>query len=162
MRQWGRGLLVLLALVLLAATALATATRQVVVQKAPVRQAPQVFGKIVATLGYGATVEVLEEQPGWYRVRLAGGGSGWLHASAVAKHAAPLRAGQSQAALAASQQEVTLAGKGFNSQVEKAYQQQHGEADFAWIDRMEKMTIDEAQLRQFLQSGQLAGGGHGN
>jgi len=163
MQQWSRALcrLVLVVMLLPALPALAADPWQVAVQKAAVRQTPQVFGKIVSNLSYGTTVEVLAEQKGWLKVRIVGG-TGWLHQSAVAHKVTPLQAGSKKATVSASQQELTLAGKGFNSQVENAYRQKNRAIDFSWIDRMEKMTVDDAQLQKFLQSGGLAGGAHAN
>jgi uncharacterized protein YgiM (DUF1202 family) len=163
MQQWIKGayLTFCTVVLILAIPAMAAQSWQVAVQKAAVRQTPQVFGKIATTVNYGTTVEVQTEQKGWYKVRV-GGTSGWLHSSALARTVAPLRAGTQNANVAASQEELTLAGKGFNSQVEDAYRQKNRNLDFAWIDRMEKMTVDDTQLQQFLLRGDLDGGAHAN
>jgi len=148
-----------LGLLLIVTTAVAAENWQVVVQKAPVRQSPQVFGKISTTLDYGVRVEVLQRQNGWLQVRTTSG-SGWLHESAVARRAAALTAGTRKAEVAASQQELTLAGKGFNQQVEDAYRQKNRRLDYDEIDRMQAMRVDEGQLLQFVRDGGLGEGGH--
>lgn len=161
MQKWRKraGLTVLLGLLVIASTALAAERLQVVVQKAPVRQAPQVFGKIVFNLGYGTWVTVQQRKSGWLQVQAAGK-SGWLHESAVARRAARLVAGTKQADVAASQQELTLAGKGFNQQVEQAYRQKNRQLDYGTIDRMEAFSVDEGELWRFVREGGLGGGGY--
>jgi len=146
-------------LLLIATTAIAAESWQVVVQKAPVRQSPQVFGKITTSLVYGTRVEVLQRQNGWLQIRFASG-SGWLHESAVARRATTLTAGTRKAEVAASQQELTLAGKGFNQQIEDAYRQKNRRLDYDEIDRMQAMQVDEGQLLRFVRDGGLGEGGH--
>jgi len=163
MRKWQNraGVMVFLGLLLLASTALAAESLQVVVQKAPVRQTPQVFGRIIFNLGYGARVNVQQRKNGWLQVQAAGK-SGWLHESAVARRAARLVAGNKKADVAASQQELTLAGKGFNQQVEQAYRQKNNRLDYVTIDRMESTVVDENELLQFVRAGGLGGGDYAN
>jgi len=154
-----RVLLLCIGLLLIATTTIAAESWQVVVQKAPVRQSPQVFGKIATTLDYGTRVEILKRQNGWLQVRFVSG-SGWLHESAVARRAATLTAGSRKAEVAASQQELTLAGKGFNQQVEDAYRQKNRRLDYAAIDRMQALQVDEGQLLRFVREGGLGEGSH--
>lgn len=146
---------------LLALPALAADPWRIVVQTASLRQAPQVFGKIIRSLDYGTEVEILAEQAGWLHVETAGA-TGWLHKSAVARRALTLSAGSKPVGVAASKSELSLAGKGFNQQVENAYRAKNGQLDYAWVDRMALIHIDEEQLRIFVAEGQLNGGGHDN
>lgn len=134
---------------------------RIVVQTSPLRQSPQVFGRIIASLSYGTEVDVLAEQGGWLQVKVAGE-QGWLHKTAVARRAMTLSAGTKPVEVAASRSELTLAGKGFNQQVENAYRQKNAQLDYTWVDRMAALTMEEAQLRQFVVEGQLKGGGHAN
>ena len=61
----------------------------------------------------------------------------------------------------ASADEVALASKGFNEQVEKEFKSKNKNVDFAWVDRMLKISVSPSELREFLQKGKLAefGGG---
>ncbi|MFC1764146.1 hypothetical protein ACFL6U_18990, partial [Planctomycetota bacterium] len=56
-----------------------------------------------------------------------------------------------------SSDEVALAGKGFNEQVE-AKLKAEGTLDYRWVDRMEAFVVDVNQLVAFRQQGKLSGG----
>jgi len=57
----------------------------------------------------------------------------------------------------ASAREVALAGKGFNQDVENAYRTQ-GNLNYADVDNVERITVSETDLRQFLEAGRLSTG----
>ena len=57
----------------------------------------------------------------------------------------------------ASANEVALAGRGFNQQVEDSYKAKHTELSFVWVDRMVQIKIAAAQLEDFLRRGHLGG-----
>jgi len=154
-------LLIVLLLQLLLLSALAADPWRIVVQSSPLRQSPQVFGKIIAPISYGTEVDVLGERAGWLQVKVAGK-SGWLHKTAVTRRPLSLSAGDKPVAVAASKSELSLAGKGFNQQVENAYRDKNAQLDYAWVDRMAQFISDEDQLRQFVIAGGLKGAGHAN
>ena len=135
----------------LAASA-AAGTMSVQVREAPVRDTPSFLGKVSGTLAYGDQVEVRQTQGAWSQVS-RGGVSGWLHASALSAKRIVLAAGQEQARVAASGDELALAGKGFNSDVEKAFKAQNAKVDFTWIDYMETIRIPAAAQQAFLREG---------
>lgn len=119
------------------------------------RSQPSFLGKIVATVGYGAAVTVIEEQGDWLKVTSAApAATGWIHVSVLTKKAVNLKAGQDVASVGES--ELVIAGKGFNQQVEQEFQQKHKDIDFQWIDRMVSTfaVAPEAQ-QKFLQQGDL-------
>ena len=56
--------------------------------------------------------------------------------------------------------EIVLAGKGFNAQVEEQFKQQNQNLDYGWIDRMEqKLAVSQEAMRQFLNAGDLSDAG---
>ncbi|HEY8096546.1 MAG TPA: hypothetical protein VIE65_10715, partial [Methylobacter sp.] len=59
----------------------------------------------------------------------------------------------------ASGKEIALAGKGFNADVENAYKAEHRQMSFAWVDNMEKFTVSNADIEQFIKQGGLRGAG---
>ncbi|MFA5043090.1 MAG: SH3 domain-containing protein [Kiritimatiellia bacterium] len=136
----------------LAALAAAAATMSVQVKDAPVRATPSFVGKVVGTLAYGDQVEIRQTQGAWSQVAGAGV-SGWLHTSALSSKKIVLAAGREQAKVAASGDELALAGKGFNSDVEGQFKSAHKDIDFTWIDRMEKIRIPAADMQSFLKDG---------
>jgi uncharacterized protein YraI len=150
-----RYLLVILLLSSLAvAEATAGTTLSIGVKSGPLRATPTPFGKILATLGYGATVEKLAVDGAWLRVRY-GRNEGWMHSSLLSARVAGLSAGQGHVDSDASSEELTLAGKGFNAQVEAEYRQKNRTLDFATIDRMEKMVVSQDRMSRFLADGEV-------
>jgi SH3-like domain-containing protein len=141
----------------LSAAALAAAPNilSVQVREGQARAAPSFLSAVVATLAYGDRVEAREEKQSWTRVALPKGGEGWMHASALTPKRIVLQSGSADVNQAASGNEIALAGKGFNAQVEAEYRARHHEVDFAWIDRMEKYEIPPQRLASFVREGEL-------
>lgn len=152
-----RRYLAALALVMVAAVALAAAptTMSVQVKNGQLRVTPSFLGKIVAPVGYGVQVQVLETQGEWNKVS-GGGATGWIHNSALSRKKIVMTAGQQTAQTGASSDELALAGKGFNSDVEAKFKADHKDIDFKWVDRMEKMRVTPEQSRDFFKDGGLS------
>ena len=142
--------------VFLASVAIA-APMSVQVRSAKVRATPSQLGRTVATVDYGAAVETGILQKGWYPVTTADGKTGWLHESALSRKPIAMRAGTTDAATGVSSDEVALAGKGFNEQVEKKLRTE-GKLDYTWVDRMAAFTVGADQIMQFRAQGNLPGG----
>jgi hypothetical protein len=122
-----------------------------------VRVAPSFLGGIVTQLSYGDRVLVLEEKESWTKVNLSWNAvKGWIHSSALTPKKIVLKAGTEDVEVAASGEEIALAGKGFNQQVESEFRAKNTNLDFTWIDRMEKCVISERQMKQFLKEGELS------
>lgn len=139
------------------ATLAADAGRRMSVQvkSTPVREAPSFVSKAIATLSYGDRVEIAETQGVWAKVKAPDGTAGWTHISALTPKRIVLRAGQETAQVKASGDELALAGKGFNSDVEAEFKRQHRNLDFSWIDKMEKIKIPAAEMESFLKEGSV-------
>ena len=131
------------------------------VQSTFLRKEPKFYAATVATLGAGESVTKIATQGDWHKVRTGSGLEGWLHASAVQTKKVNLAAMDKSLQTKASADEIALASKGFNEQVEKEYKAKNKNVDFAWVDRMLKMKVSPEQLRSFLKEGKLAefGGG---
>jgi len=143
-------------LALSAGAALAT-SMSVQVRNGKVRATPSQLGRVVATVEYGAVVQAETPKRGWYPVTTAEGKKGWLHESALSKKPIAMRAGTSDAATGVSSDEVALAGKGFNEQVETKLKAD-GTLDYAWVDRMMAFEVDADQIKTFRAQGNLPGG----
>jgi SH3-like domain-containing protein len=133
------------------------APMSVQVRNCKVRATPSQLGRVVATVDYGAVVQTEVPQGTWYRVTTADGKTGWVHESALSKKAIAMQAGTSDAATGVSSDEVALAGKGFNEQVE-AKLRADGTLDYTWVDRMSAFVVDADQIVQFRSQGNLPGG----
>lgn len=134
-----------------AATAWAASGRvTVVVEQAKVRKSRAFFAAPVATVKYKDTLAAGEPQDGWVPVTVSGT-KGWLHESAVGSKAGTLKGGW-DGDDEAGQDEVTLAGKGFNAEVEKAHRS--GDAgDYEAVDAMQRRSVSDADLLAFMRAG---------
>ena len=151
---------VLLAVLLSAGAALAAAeTVTVTVRKTSIRRDRQFYAPTVAEAALGDSFTVLAREKGWVRVG-TGAGEGWLHESAVtakkiAVSSQPAGGGK------VDTQDVALAGKGFNPQVESEYRKTNPRADYAAVDRMEQLSASERAVASFLSDGNLQPRGTG-
>jgi uncharacterized protein YgiM (DUF1202 family) len=142
------------ALLLAAATATFAASMSVQVQSTQVRGTPSFLGPVVTTIQYADRVEVVAKQGAWVQVR-ANGQTGWVSESALTPKKIVLKAGAEDVRRTASGEEMALAGKGFNSQVEADFKSKNRDVDFTWIDRMETYKISDNEIVQFMQEGGL-------
>lgn len=144
--------LLLAAAALLAASAAFAATVTVLVQETALRKRPQSYAPSVGTARLGQKFETEGQESGFYKTA-----SGYIHSSAVTARKVSLGSADSTGG-SASADEVTLAGKGFNAQVEKSYGSKNGAANFSGVNAMERRSVSEAALFEFLKSGGLMGG----
>ncbi|RKX72926.1 MAG: SH3 domain-containing protein [Spirochaetes bacterium] len=151
---------VFLFFMLLQLNAVAEQMMSVTVQETQVRERPSFLGKILAVLKYGDRLPVTAEQNEWARVLLPDGNEGWVHLSALTKKRIVLKAGEAEVSEAATSEEVALAGKGFNKEVENEYKKKHN-LDYTWVDRMEEIEFPPDRLISFLKEGEVPveGGG---
>lgn len=126
---------------------------------ATLRAQPSPFGKPVAQVPYAERVTIVSEKDPWTEVRTPDGRTGWMHKNSLTPKQIILKAGASDVAAAASDQEVALAGKGFSKDVETQYRAQNPKLNYAAVDRMEKVRLAEPELMRFLKDGGLAAGG---
>lgn len=137
------------ALLLVALALAAGRAMTVVVEEAKVRKSKAFYAPAVATLKQGEKVKVGEAEDGWYRVS-----GGWLHQSALAGGKVKAGGSKWEGSDAAQAEEVTLAGKGFNEDVEKRYKGERDDVDFEAVDRMEARKVSEKELLRFMKEGQ--------
>ncbi len=139
------------------ATGVFAAPMRVQVRQGQVRGTPSQLGAVVATVEYGTVVEAGALQNGWYPVTVAATTRGWLHQSALAKRGGAMKAGATDVNTGATADEVALAGKGFNEQVEKQLKAA-GQLDFTWVDRLSASQVGADQIVDFRRQGELPGG----
>jgi SH3-like domain-containing protein len=119
-----------------------------------VKSSTAFFADTLGTLSYGAPVSILQEYGKWLQVKASEQPeiSGWVSAASLT--AKRIISGSSTSA---SANEIALAGKGFNQEVETAYRQ-NGTLNYEAVDAMEATSIPNRQLFSFLQEGRLARG----
>ena len=148
--------LVLAGVLFACATAIAAgALMSIQVKTGHVRTRPSFLGKVISVLSYGDQVAVLEESGSWKRVSIPGAKGGWMHASALTTKKIVLKPGAEDVEKAATSDELALAGKGFNKEVEDAFKAKNPKVDFSQIDRMERNTVSQAQIAAFVREGEL-------
>ncbi len=125
------------------------------VRTGQLRARPSFLGAKVADVRYGAKVTVKDRRGPWVEVWDEAGHKGWLHESALSEKNLQMASGNVEAATGASGEEVALAGKGFNEQVENEYRKQNKDLDYAWVDRMETIVISAQQAEEFLNKGDI-------
>jgi hypothetical protein len=110
------------------------------------------FAGTRGTLEYGAQVTVLQVKGKWVEVQSVSKPSlsGWTaYANLSAKRIVSANTGL------ASAEEVALAGKGFNQEVENAYKAD-GKYNYEDVDKTEAQAIPEKELYDFLVEGRLS------
>jgi len=148
-----RRLLISVMVLLMPVTAWSTSL-SIQVEEGQIRNTPSFMGEIVDKVVYGESVELVKEQGPWRMVNTPRKPGGWIHQSAVSESTVELVPGDNVNA-GASGKEIALAGKGFNADVENAYKAGHQQMSFAWVDNMEKLTVKNADIEQFIKQGGL-------
>ena len=126
------------------------------VRNGQVRATPSFLGQVVAPVNYGDQVDIVLQQGPWMQVKTLGGKTGWIHQSALSAKKIVMNAGDQDVKTGASGDELALAGKGFNSDVEAAFKKENKSIDFTWVDKMEKMKADPEEITEFLKEGAVA------
>ena len=143
--------------VALSAQASRGGTMYVATRTLALKSSTSLFASTRATLQYGAQVTVLQVSgtgsAQWVEVRSAANSSqsGWTKTANLSARSIVASSGTS-----ASAQEVALAGKGFNQEIENAYKAE-GNLNYAAVDAMEQQEVDMNQLRTFIVEGRLTG-----
>jgi hypothetical protein len=124
---------------------------------AKVMKSPKFIGPVAGDVSRGAQLKFEQAKGDWYRV--SGTVSGWVHKTNLTERQVTLSSKPgSEGAGTASRDEVELAGRGFTPQVEGEYRSKNPNLDFSHVDRIEKTSIDPAELEAFVTEGKLAGG----
>lgn len=131
---------------------------RVQVLKGQLRKTPQATSPVVASLGYGAEVQVLERREGWVFLRVAdGSASGWMYATSLAAPSLGASPGGEAAASGVSGAELVLAGKGLADTLEQGYSHDHP-LDYYWVNAMLEFGRPPEDVAAFM-AGQSSGQG---
>ena len=159
------------------AEALAADEMSVQVKTTQVRDKDSYLGKPLYELRFGDRVTVLQKGATWFKIQpvnaaaakpAAGAAAqpqpvaGFLNKSALTTKRVVLKADQN-AQLSASSEDVALAGKGFNDEVEQSYKAEHPNlaSAFATLDQIETNSAyspTAEEINAFRVAGGLNGG----
>jgi len=139
---------------LAAAQVSAGGTLYVAVRSVALKSSTGFFASTRGTLNYGDRVIVIRVNGRFAEVRSATNSSltGWTATANLSVR--QVVAGSTNTASAS---EVALAGKGFNQEVENAYKTQ-GTLNYADVDAVETIEVNDSELRRFLEEGRLSMG----
>lgn len=140
---------------ILAVALFAAETFVVKVRSTSLRSSPKFYATSVLALKAGDGVEKVSAQGDWLQVRTASGTTGWIHSSALQPKKFNLTALTQGLQTKATADEVALASKGFNKQVEDSYRAKNKNISFEWVDKMLKIVIPANQENDFLKDGML-------
>jgi uncharacterized protein YgiM (DUF1202 family) len=150
-----RYICLLLPLLLVSLALAATQMQSVQIKSGKLRSRPSFLGKVVAEVHYGDRLTSLESRSGWTQVRDANGREGWIHTSALTEKKIVLAGGDQAVDTSASSDELALAGKGFNEEVESQFKTTNPDIDYSWVDRMERIKVTPEQAVAFLNAGDV-------
>jgi len=130
-------------------------TITVITKETALRESCKFFSPVKATVHYNDPLEVLSQEGDWYRVKFKEV-EGCVHKSAIEKKSAlPKFIKAPFQSQSASGDEVALAGKGFNPQVEAAYKNKNPQLNFQAVDSIETYKVSDNSLREFITRGKL-------
>lgn len=144
-------------IILITAVALQAQTMSVQVEKAALRKGTSFLSPVQGFLLYATSVKVIEHKGAWVRVA-AGKRHGWVHESALFDGEIVRAAAQQQPGTEASADEIMLAGKGFNRELEAAYRSDNPTLRYDLVDAVQSQVTDAARLKAFAEAGELDAG----
>jgi hypothetical protein len=150
-------LLILICVVLCALLNVASASGEsakIVVKETALREQCKFLSPATIKLQYNDSVDILSRESDWFKVAF-GKARGCLHKSALEARTYSLSGVSGTRGGVASQEEVSLAGKGFTPEVEASYKKQHRDFNYQAVDTVEKYRVSDETLRKFVRDGGL-------
>ena len=141
-------------IIIATAVSLHAETATVITKQSAIRESCRFFSPVKATVHYNDVLEIISKEGEWYKVKFEAV-QGCIHKSSIEKKSVSLSNLVGSEKQSTSGDEVALAGKGFNPQVEAAYQKENPSLNFRAVDRVESYDTSESKLIQFIQSGKL-------
>jgi len=138
----------------LQAQAIKGGTMYVAAKSIDLKSSTGFFASSRGKLQYGAAVMVLQINGKWAEVRSSAGSpvSGW---TATANLSAKRVIASGGGATGATANEVALAGKGFNQEIENAYKSD-SHLNYADVDITEAQNVSQQELYDFIVEGRLS------
>jgi hypothetical protein len=127
----------------------------VIVKENAIRESCKFFAPVKAMIHAGNVLEIVSQDGDWFQVKF-NNVQGCVHKSVVQTKSVSLSkkliGSEKQSA---SGEEVALAGKGFNPQVEAAYKSKNPKLNFQAVDAIGGYTVAENKVQEFIASGKL-------
>lgn len=132
----------------------AAGTVRVITRENAIRLESNFISPVKLKVKYNDPLTVRSVRGDWFLVTFKGI-SGWIHKTAVVERTAGLSGSYGSRGQGASADEVALAGKGFNPQVESAYKNRHPGLQFQTVDTIEHFQAPPENLQEFMRKGGL-------
>lgn len=132
----------------------AAETVRVVTRSNAARAECRFSSPVRAKLRFGDRLNIVGRKGDWYLVT-SGAVKGCVHKSAVESRSFSVSGTGRGRGGAASADEVSLAGKGFNPQVEERYRSGNQGLNYTLVDEIERLTAAETELDEFILQGGL-------
>ncbi|HWP49072.1 MAG TPA: hypothetical protein VNM22_18090 [Candidatus Limnocylindrales bacterium] len=130
-------------------------TATVIVKENAIRESCKFFAPVKAAVRAGNVLEILSQEGDWFQVRF-NNIQGCIHKSAIEKKSVSLTdklLGPQKQSVTGD--EVALAGKGFNPQVEEAYKKKNPGMNYQAVDSIEGYKVPEDKIQEFAAGGKL-------
>ena len=126
------------------------------VKQSILKSAPSFLSKNITILKYGDKVQKIKDKDDWINVKIKKK-QGWIHMSALSDKIILLQTSAKNAPSSVSSDEMVLAGKGFNKQVESKYKSSHPTMRFDLVDKMQNYSISVKSQKAFAKEGKIGG-----
>lgn len=150
-----KAIIIVIFFLLVPAISPAADSARVIVRENAVRAQCRFFAPVKAKIRYNDLLTILSKSGDWYKVSFKGV-NGCVHKSAIEAKSFKLGSGFASGGQAPSRDEVSLAGKGFNPQVEASYKGSHPDLDFSSVDAIEHYQVSSDAIAEFLKDGGLS------
>lgn len=127
----------------------------VAVKSARLRAEPLAWAPAKVEVQFGDKLQTVSESGAWLRVRAASGEEGFLHRTAISPRTIVLRGSTTQDSIVGSTNEIVLAGKGFNSDVEALFAKERRSARYDLVEQIERTMVSADRLERFVSAGHL-------
>ncbi len=128
-------------------------TITVITKNNAIRESPKFLSPVKVFVKYGDILNVLSIERDWYKVKFKNY-TGYIHKTAVEKRVVSPKAESYQSG-STSEGEITLAGKGFNPQVERVYRNKNPQLRYDLVEKIEKSEVSEMEILSFIKTGGL-------
>jgi replication initiation and membrane attachment protein DnaB len=147
-------LLISLFVMIIATASIHAETVTVITKQGAIRESCRYFSPVKVTAHHNDVLEVISKEGEWYKVEFKGI-QGCINKSEVEKKSISFSNIAGSEKQSTSNEEVALAGKGFNPQIEEAYKKENPNLNFGAVNKIENYKVSESKLIKFIQSGKL-------
>ncbi len=129
-------------------------TARVITKENAVREYCKFFAPVKAKVKYNDVLTIKSAEGDWFKVKYKNV-EGCIHKSAIDQKEVDVSGASASGKSSATESEVSLAGKGFNPQVEASYKSKHPEANYRAVDAAESYNVPDSKISDFINSGRL-------